>query len=314
MRRLFWWILLSLALAQGGDTYVVQPGDTLYSIAKRFGTTVEELARLNGIKDPSRIQAGMRLLLPGLPPPPEGVRLTPYPLVQGRPVWVNPPPGVRVVRLDGVRARVVEGAALLPVGAQSEPGIHGLFLDEQRVPVAVVAAGFGTRNLTLSGEKAGLFDRKAIQNERAAILAACGASAGPARWRGPWRSPLPGAEVSAPFGERRRYNGRPGGYHAGMDLAAEAGTPVHAPAPGRVVLAETFQVRGKTVVLNHGLGVCSILQHLKEIRVQPGQEVAAGEVVGTVGNTGLSTGPHLHFEVRVLGVPQNPEAFLQGVP
>ncbi len=315
MRRFFWWILLGLALAQGGGYYRVQPGDTLYSIAQRFGTSVEALAKANGLEDPNRLLAGTRLVIPGALEPPPGVALDPYPLVQGRPVWVEPPPGVRVVRLDGVRAPVLAGRALVPVGALSEPGQHGLFLDQRRVPVVVVAGGYGRRDLTLSGEKASLFDREAIRKERAAILKACaGSAAAPERWRGPWRTPLPGAVVSAPFGERRRYNGRPGGYHAGMDLAAEAGTPVLAPAPGRVVLAEEFKVRGKTLVLDHGRGVCSILQHLSEIGAAVGTEVQAGEVVGKVGNTGLSTAPHLHFEVRLLGVPQDPRAFLGESP
>jgi len=308
-------LLFSLALAQNGGFYRVQPGDTLFSIAQKFGTTVEALAKANGLENPDRLLIGQTLWIPTLAEPPEGVELSPYPLVQGRPVWVEPPPGVEVVRLDGVQAPVLSGRALLPVGTLSEPGVHGLFLDERRVPVAVVAGGYGFRNLTLSGEKAGLFDREAIRQERAAILNACSESAQkPERWQGPWQNPVPGAVVSAPFGERRRYNGRPGGYHAGMDFAAEAGTPVRAPAPGRVVLAEAFKVRGKTLVIDHGRGVCSILQHLSAIEVPVGAEVAAGQTVGRVGNTGLSTGPHLHFEVRVLGVPQDPRAFLGEAP
>ncbi len=312
MRALLLVFLLGLALAQG--VHVVRPGETLYSLARRYGVSVEALAALNGLSDPNRIQAGQRLVIPRPEGWPPGLSLKPYPLVQGRPVWVRAPEGVEKVRLDGVFAPVLAGRALLPVGATAAPGLHGLFLDDRRVLVAVVPGGFGTRDLVLKGEKAGLFDRKQIRRERAKILAACQSAAGPARWRGPWRSPVPGAPVSAPFGERRRYNGRPGGYHAGMDLAAPAGTPVRAPAPGRVVLAEDFAVRGKTVVLAHGRGVCSILQHLSEIRARVGEAVRPGEEVGAVGSTGLSTGPHLHFEVRVLGVPQDPRAFLEGGP
>ena len=305
-------LFLGLALAQA--VHVVRPGETLFSLARRYGVSVEALAVVNGLSDPNRIRAGQKLVIPKPSGWPAGLELAPYPLVQGRPVRVRVPEGVGEVRLDGVRAHVLAGAALLPVGATSAPGLHGLFLDERRVPVAVLPGGYGTRNLVLQGRKAGLFDREAIRRERAAILAACRQSAGPARWRGPWQNPVPGALVSAPFGERRRYNGRPGGYHAGMDLAAPAGTPVRAPAPGRVVLAEAFKVRGKTLVLAHGLGVCSVLQHLEAILAAPGQAVAAGEVVGRVGSTGLSTGPHLHLEVRVLGVPQDPRAFFEGIP
>ncbi len=312
MRVLLLVLALGPALAQG--VHVVKPGETLYSLARRYGTSVEALAALNGLSDPNRIRAGQKLVIPRPEDWPRGFSLSPYPLVQGRPVWVRVPNGARKVRLDGVAAPVLGGRALLPVGATAAPGLHGLFLDGRRVPVAVVPGGYGTRDLTLKGEKAGLFDRAQIRRERARILAACPSAAGPARWREPWQSPVPGAPVSAPFGERRRYNGRPGGYHAGMDLAAPAGAPVLAPAPGRVVLAEAFAVRGKTVVLAHGRGVCSILQHLSRIGVSPGESVRPGKPVGAVGSTGLSTGPHLHFEVRVLGVPQDPRAFLEEAP
>jgi murein DD-endopeptidase MepM/ murein hydrolase activator NlpD len=81
---------------------------------------------------------------------------------------------------------------------------------------------------------------------------------------------------------------------------------VYCPAPGKVVLAETLQVRGNVVIVDHGRGVMSGFWHLSQINVKSGDEVWAGQVVGLVGSTGLSTGAHLHWEMRVNGVPVDP--------
>jgi murein DD-endopeptidase MepM/ murein hydrolase activator NlpD len=94
--------------------------------------------------------------------------------------------------------------------------------------------------------------------------------------------------------------------HLGVDLAVPAGTPVIAAADGRVALAEGLRVRGNAVVIDHGLGVYTAYYHLSQIRVQPGQEVRAGDLLGLAGSTGLATGPHLHWELRVFGVPADP--------
>jgi len=130
-------------------------------------------------------------------------------------------------------------------------------------------------------------------------------------WSGSFAMPVQ-ANTSSAFGTRRSYNSGPlGSGHGGWDLDAAAGTPVLAPARGRVVLAEALQVRGNAVIVDHGLGVYSAYYHLSEIRVRVGQIVAAGEVIGKVGNTGLSTGPHLHWEMRVGGVAVEPAEWVQ---
>jgi len=87
---------------------------------------------------------------------------------------------------------------------------------------------------------------------------------------------------------------------------AAAGVPVYAPARGVVVLAEPLAVRGQAVILDHGWGVFSGFWHLSQIDVTVGQEVERGQPIGLVGNTGLSTGPHLHWEVQVRSVPVDP--------
>jgi murein DD-endopeptidase MepM/ murein hydrolase activator NlpD len=93
-------------------------------------------------------------------------------------------------------------------------------------------------------------------------------------------------------------NGKPAGRHQGADFRAATGTPIRAPNAGRVVLAQSLYFAGNTVIIDHGLGVFSLLAHLSRIDVEPGAVVARGEVLGQSGATGRVTGPHLHWAVR----------------
>ncbi|HYG65442.1 MAG TPA: peptidoglycan DD-metalloendopeptidase family protein [Thermoanaerobaculia bacterium] len=100
------------------------------------------------------------------------------------------------------------------------------------------------------------------------------------------------------------------GVHQGVDIAAATGQPVKASADGIVIRAGVEGGLGQAVFLSHGYGLTTRYGHLSRIDVRPGQRVKRGEVVGRVGNTGRSTGPHLHYEVRVDGEPVNPLAYL----
>jgi murein DD-endopeptidase MepM/ murein hydrolase activator NlpD len=93
----------------------------------------------------------------------------------------------------------------------------------------------------------------------------------------------------------------------GLDLAAPVGTPVYSSGDGIVRMARNRIVTGETVVIEHLPGVYSLYYHLDEISVEEGEEIAVGAMIGTVGSTGLATGPHLHWEIRVAGVPVSPE-------
>ncbi|AFZ45626.1 Peptidase M23 [Halothece sp. PCC 7418] len=125
-------------------------------------------------------------------------------------------------------------------------------------------------------------------------------------WTGTFVRPNRG-RVSTVFGVRRYYNGEfaENYYHKGVDYAAGTGSPVVAPANGRIALvgkeSEGFHVHGNTIGIDHGQGVLSIFLHLNDINVQEGERVIAGQKIGTVGSTGASTGPHLHWGLYVNG-------------
>jgi hypothetical protein len=131
-------------------------------------------------------------------------------------------------------------------------------------------------------------------------------------WEMGWQVPVD-APLTARFGEQRSINGgEPEGHHGGTDIGAEQGTPVHAANHGRVVMARQMALRGNMVIIDHGGGVLTGYAHLAEFGVAEGQMVKKGEVIATVGNTGLSTGAHLHWEMAVDGVMVDPYRFIDG--
>jgi len=130
------------------------------------------------------------------------------------------------------------------------------------------------------------------------------------QWQLPLQRPVPG-DVSSAFGLRRVYNGQPRSQHKGLDLRGAAGTPVLAAAAGTVALAEELYFSGKVVYLDHGLGLFSLYAHLSAIDVRPGQQVSRGQVLGKVGSTGRSTGPHLHLGCYALGMAVDPVPLME---
>ncbi len=132
------------------------------------------------------------------------------------------------------------------------------------------------------------------------------AVSGPRLWSGPWGLPVVGVDSGA-FGVLRSYNGGPAtDWHHGHDISADAGAVIRAPARGRVVFASDLPVHGSGVILDHGAGVYSGYWHMSEIQAEVGQLVNPGDPLGLVGTTGVTTGPHLHWEVIVQGTDVDP--------
>lgn len=112
--------------------------------------------------------------------------------------------------------------------------------------------------------------------------------------------------VSSGIGMRRDPWTKQPEFHSGLDIPKPIGTPIHAPADGEVVYAGSTNGNGKSVILDHGEGITTLYAHLSKIHVKEGQRVGKGQLIADVGNTGRSTNPHLHYEVRVNNIPIDP--------
>jgi murein DD-endopeptidase MepM/ murein hydrolase activator NlpD len=128
-------------------------------------------------------------------------------------------------------------------------------------------------------------------------------------WKGPFIWPFKGT-ITTEFGFIRYINNIENGRHSGIDIAAPEGTPVLAVNDGQVVFAGNLHLTGLTIIIYHGLDLYSSYGHLSAIKIQDGAQVAKGELIGLVGSTGLSTGPHTHFTFRIGEISVDPNLFL----
>jgi murein DD-endopeptidase MepM/ murein hydrolase activator NlpD len=196
----------------------VRPGENLYRIGKAYGVPVDKLARANDISDPSKIEVGQRLRIPGARRP------VPVDLVTPRSVRTQPK------------------RALGPV---------------------------------LVGQK---------------LL---------------W--PVNGGTVTSGFGQRGRS------FHDGIDISAPVGTEVLAAGDGEVIYSDFLRGYGNCIIVRHGDGLATVYAHNQRNRVREGQRVRRGQAIGTVGDSGRTTGANLHFEVRQDNVAHDPLYFLPAV-
>ncbi|RQD61844.1 MAG: M23 family metallopeptidase [Desulfonatronovibrio sp. MSAO_Bac4] len=144
-----------------------------------------------------------------------------------------------------------------------------------------------------------------IVREREKIVRALNAIENDRFWSENFIRPVSG-DVSSPFGVRRFLNDHPRSPHRGVDFRGPEGTPIKAMESGKVTLTGDFYYGGKTVILDHGLGLQTVYMHLSEIQVNQGEYISKEDIIGLVGMTGRSTGPHLHFGVYVLGEAVDP--------
>ena len=168
--------------------------------------------------------------------------------------------------------------------------------------ITVLKTDWTVDSLEFDSQTSELLDPKITADELALLKSIYSGVTPEKLWNGPWLMPVDGV-LTARYGEQRSINGSvPSGHHGGTDLAVLEGTPVQATNSGRVVLAKQLKVRGNMVIIDHGGGLFSGYAHLSEIKVTEGQMVNAGDIIALSGNTGLSTGAHLHWEMASQGV------------
>ncbi|HUS07629.1 MAG TPA: peptidoglycan DD-metalloendopeptidase family protein [Bryobacteraceae bacterium] len=206
---------------------------------------------------------------------------------------------------------------LMPVPVAQPPGTFTLHVrdasgaEKQQLSVRVEDAHFPRQNIQVGKGTAQL---KPLPGEMEAV-GALRSSVSPTRfWNEPFENPTSDC-MNSLFGVARYHNGKPtGNYHKGVDLRSPAGRPIHAVTDGVIHIAKMFRLHGGTVGIDHGQGLTSIYLHMSKIAVEEGQRVKKGDVIGYVGKTGFATGPHLHWQLQVNGLPINPSQFLPNVP
>jgi murein DD-endopeptidase MepM/ murein hydrolase activator NlpD len=178
-------------------------------------------------------------------------------------------------------------------------------------PLEVAAKAFATRRLTVDAKFVTPPPEALarIQDESVRVRAIVETTSPERHWSGPFTRPVPGRAISE-FGKRSVYNGEPRSPHSGTDFAGAVGTRIRAPNAGRVVLAAELYYSGNTVILDHGQGLYSHFGHLSAFSVAEGDLVPARAVVGRIGATGVVTGPHLHWSVRLAGARVDPLSLL----
>ena len=126
----------------------------------------------------------------------------------------------------------------------------------------------------------------------------------------PSGSPLRYASITSAYGSRWHPVYGAVRFHAGLDMAAPYGTPVYATSSGVIIVAGSCGGYGQCVAIDHGGGVVTVYGHLSRVDVYPGRRIGSGQELGLVGSTGVSTGPHLHYEIRINGSPVNPRPYI----
>ncbi len=174
--------------------------------------------------------------------------------------------------------------------------------------INVLAGEFERQELTLPEDKVTLSpEDEARANEEAERLRANWAIINPRMWEGDFIMPLEGG-ISTDFGVVRIMNKVKESIHSGLDIRGAFGTPVYAANMGRVVIDDDLFFGGNSVVIDHGMGIYTVYMHLQETKVSEGEMVDKGEVIGLVGSTGRSTGPHLHYTVKIAATNISPRA------
>jgi hypothetical protein len=167
--------------------------------------------------------------------------------------------------------------------------------------ITVHRGDFASCYIVLAPHVGSKLDPETIERESAQVNEAVAVYTPDQLWEpGPFRRPVEGGYVTSPFGERREFSTGGSESHIGTDFGGlPEGTPVYAAARGRVVFAREFVIRGNFVCIDHGRGLFTLYNHMSALTVTEGQTVEAGQQIGAIGQSGVATGPHLHFEVRL---------------
>jgi murein DD-endopeptidase MepM/ murein hydrolase activator NlpD len=242
---------------------------------------------------------------------PGGIALVPVPGADIAPTVIFNTHRVVVVRKDD------QWLAVVGIPLAEKPGELKLKVSTPsgttEVPFSIKDKSYRTQNITVKNQRhvdPNPTDLKRIAGETKRSDAALSKFTPTAAPSLQLMSPVEGVRSDS-YGSRRVFNGQPRNPHSGMDIAASKGTPIRSPAAGTVVEAGEFFFNGNTLYIDHGDGLVTMYCHLDSIKVKLGDQVAAGDLIGTVGATGRVTGPHLHWGVALNRAMVDPALFLE---
>lgn len=325
----------------GGQSYTIRPGDTLFTVANIYGVSLEAIVAANRLANPDLLQVGQTLKIPGGPPPIvenlpapfAGIEFSEPTIIQGRtliirvklstnaalsgnfenqPIFFNGHGTGQLWGITAIHALAEPKNYPLKFTATLSGGTRVTITKE----VKVIEGPYGMENIQVDDQRESLLDPEVVRIEQEKLDRIWSQVSFRPLWQGPFRYPVSPdiLRLTSHFGTRRSYNGSEvASFHAGADFGGEVGIPIYAPAAGKVVLAEKLMVRGNAVVIDHGLGLFSGYWHQNQLVVVVGQEVKPGDLIGFVGDTGLVTGPHLHWEMRLNGMAVDPLQWVQQV-
>lgn len=258
--------------------YIVEAGDTYWTIAEYFNMSLDDLISANPNSDPERIQIGDELNL-----------IVPKPFISVQ------------VKRKLVQEEKVEYETKYEY-------VSYMYNDEEKVKVkgeygvSVIESIVTEQNgIQIAKEK---LSEEVIKSPVSKVVITGTQDPPPKKGTGYFINPLPASSISSRFGSRS------GGFHTGLDMAKASGSSIYAADGGTVIYAGWQGSYGLMVEIDHGGGFTTRYAHCSEIYVKTGEKVYQGKVVGAVGTTGVSTGPHLHFEVRKYGTAVNPSNYI----
>jgi murein DD-endopeptidase MepM/ murein hydrolase activator NlpD len=246
------------------------------------------------------------------------IEVSPLTVPQGGVIRVKGTAPDQTARMNGRSIRLfpqTDGPSLglMPIPSAEKPGVYDLQVigkDGQLVQSASVTvrdAHFRSQNIVLNEQ---LSELKPAPGETEEATAFRNNVSNERYWTEPLKPPVPGC-LTSPFGVKRLHNGKvTGDYHAGVDQRSPAGGPIRAVTGGVVKLVREWRLHGNTVAIDHGQGVETIYLHMSKFATKEGAVVHQGDVIGYIGSTGRSTGPHLHWSMYVNGVPVNPALWI----
>lgn len=201
----------------------------------------------------------------------------------------------------------------IPIPMETKPGTYPIQSGSKQniASIQIKAKQFAVDRITVSKQMESMQQNKErINSDQQKINKARSTSSPKPYFTGTFVVPVQGEETT-PYGYRREVNKKAANPHLAIDIANKEGTPILASHDGKVVLADTMYLNGNMIILDHGLKVFSTYSHLSEINVKHGEIVKRGQVIGKVGTTGFSTGPHLHYAMLIGNTFVNPNSFFK---